>query len=103
MAARIGARIKELREAAGITRERLAWDCDLDRAYVGHIEAGRRLPSLPVLQQIATRLGADLLDIAAAIAPDDRAALVYTPRPPLAQQATEQAPAPGADDDAAQL
>ena len=76
MAGRIGARIRELREAAGITRERLAWDCELDRAYIGHIEAGRRLPSLPVLAQIAARLDADLLDVAAAVVSDERAALV---------------------------
>ena len=79
MATRIGARIRELREAAGITRERLAWDCDLDRAYIGHIEAGRRLPSLPVLAQIAARLDADLLDLAAAVVSDERAALVSRP------------------------
>ena len=79
MATRIGARIRELREAAGITRERLAWDCDLDRAYIGHIEAGRRLPSLPVLAQIAERLDADLLDLAAAVVSDERAALVSRP------------------------
>ena len=76
MAKQIGTRIRELREAAGITRERLAWDCDLDRAYVGHIESGRRLPSLPVLAQIAARLDCDLLDVVAAVVADERAALV---------------------------
>ena len=80
MAAKVGARVRELREAAGITQERLAWDCDLDRAYIGHIEAGRRLPSLPVLAQIAARLDADLLDVAAALVSGDRAALVRPPR-----------------------
>ena len=79
MAAKVGARVRALREAAGITQERLAWDCDLDRAYVGHIEAGRRLPSLPVLAQIAARLDADLLDIAAALVSDERATLVRRP------------------------
>ena len=76
MAATLGARVRELREAAGITRERLAWDCDLDRAYIGHIEAGRRLPSLPVLAQIAERLGVDVLDLVAPLVSPERAALV---------------------------
>lgn len=80
MARRIGARIRELRDAVGITQERLAWDCDLDRAYVGHIEAGRRLPSVPVLAEIAGRLGVDVLDVMAAIAGDDHAGLLDSVR-----------------------
>lgn len=73
----IGTRVQELRVATGITQEQLAWDCDLDRAYIGHIEAGRRLPSLPVLVLIAKRLGVDLLDIVAAAVSPERRALVY--------------------------
>ncbi len=76
MAKRVGARVRELRESGGIKRERLAWDCDLDRAYIGRSEAGRRLPALPVLAQIAARLDADLLDFAAPALSDERAALV---------------------------
>lgn len=73
----IGTRVRELRVASGITQEQLAWDCDLDRAYIGHIEAGRRLPSLPVLVLIAKRLDGDLLDIVAAAVSPERRALVY--------------------------
>ncbi len=76
MAKRIGDKIRELRKATGITQETLAWDCGLDRGYVGHIEACRKLPSLPVLAQIAARLGADLLDLVAPLVSEDRAALV---------------------------
>ena len=43
---------------------------------VGHIEAGRRLPSLPVLAQIAERLGVDVLDLVAPLVSPERAALV---------------------------
>jgi len=81
---KIGARVRELREAAGLTQETLAWDCDLDRGYLCHIEAGRRLPSLAVLAQIAARLDADLLDIVAAVVSEDRAALVKHAREPRA-------------------
>ena len=82
IARRIGARIRELRDAAGITQETLAWDCALDRGYIGHIEAGRKLPSLPVLHAIARRLDADLLDVVSAVVSPERGALVYQPRPP---------------------
>jgi transcriptional regulator with XRE-family HTH domain len=53
----IGARIRALRLAAGLTQEALAWDCDLDKGYLSHVEAGRRLPSLVVVFELAKRLG----------------------------------------------
>lgn len=62
----IGARIKALRIAAGLTQEALAWDCDLDKGYLSHVEAGSRLPSLVVVFDLAARLGctaSNLLDI----------------------------------------
>ncbi len=62
----IGERIRALRLAAGLTQEALAWDCDLDKGYLSHVEAGRRLPSLVVVFALATRLGCTagaLLDV----------------------------------------
>jgi transcriptional regulator with XRE-family HTH domain len=41
----------------GLTLERLAWECDLAKPFVWQIEAGRRLPSIPVLFVLAARLG----------------------------------------------
>ena len=80
LAKRIGARIRQLRDAEGITQETLAWDCVLDRGYVGHIEAGRKLPSLTVLALIGKRLDADLLDIVSAAVDEDRAELLEAVR-----------------------
>lgn len=66
----IGARIRELRERTPYTQERLAWDCDLDKGYLSHVEAGRNLPSVAVLATLAARLGVGLVDVVA-VDPDD--------------------------------
>lgn len=76
MARKIGARIRDMRVAAGLTQEQLAWDCSLDRGYVGHIECGDTIPSVQVLAQLAARLGANVLDVLAVVAGDDHAALL---------------------------
>lgn len=66
----IGARIKKLREATPYTQERLAWDCDLDKGYLSHVEAGSNMPSVAVLATLAKHLGVGLLDVMA-VEPDD--------------------------------
>lgn len=65
LARRLGARIRALRTEAGLTQERLAWDCDLAKPYLSQIEAGKRLPSVGVLALIARRLNCELSDIVA--------------------------------------
>jgi transcriptional regulator with XRE-family HTH domain len=62
LARRLGARIRELREAAGFTQERLAWDCELDKGYLSQVEAGKRMPSLPVLFDLAKQLQLEVAD-----------------------------------------
>ena len=63
LARRLGARIRELREAAGITQERLAWDCELDKGYLSQVEAGKRMPSVPVLSDLAQYLRLEMADL----------------------------------------
>ena len=62
-ARQLGARIRALRAEAAITQERLAWDSDLDKGYVSQVEAGLRLPSLPVLVALARTLGVTIADV----------------------------------------
>jgi transcriptional regulator with XRE-family HTH domain len=62
---RLGARVRALREELGITQERCAWDCDLDKGYVSQVESGKRLPSLQVLFTLAKRLGVEPADLLA--------------------------------------
>ena len=65
LAKKLGARIRALREVAGITQERLAWDCDLDKGFLSQVESGKRMPSIPVIFQLAERLGVQAADIVA--------------------------------------
>ena len=59
----VGANVRKLRLAKGITQERLAFASDLDLTYIGGIERGRRNPSLLVMVRIATALDASLADL----------------------------------------
>jgi transcriptional regulator with XRE-family HTH domain len=80
MARQLGARIRGLREEVDITQERLAWECDLAKPYLSQIEAGKRIPSLPVLALLAKRLGVELADIVAIRPKRPRLALLEAAR-----------------------
>lgn len=70
----------QLRVDAGITQERLAWECDLSKPYLSQIEAGKRLPSLGVLNALAARLGLQLADLVALDGAEPRLALLDAAR-----------------------
>lgn len=55
-----GARLLELRTAAGLTLRELASALGTDHTYLSHIENGRRAPTQEMLQNIATHFGEDL-------------------------------------------
>ncbi|WP_296192661.1 helix-turn-helix transcriptional regulator [uncultured Microbacterium sp.] len=57
--AAFGARVRELRTAAGLSQEELAHRAGLDRSYVGQVERGERNISLDNIHRIAGALGAD--------------------------------------------
>ena len=60
----VGANVRRLRQAKGLTQEQLAFESEIDLTYLGGIERGRRNPSLLVLVRIASALSvrpADLL------------------------------------------
>lgn len=52
----IGKMIKIAREKKNISQEELAFQCDIDRSYVGHLENGRHIPSSYMIALIASRL-----------------------------------------------
>jgi tetratricopeptide (TPR) repeat protein len=54
--AECGRRLKEAREAAGISQRRLAFP-GCTAAYISRIEAGERIPSLQLLRELGRRLG----------------------------------------------
>jgi len=52
----LGIRIRESRENANLTQEKLAETCALSAAHIGHIERGTRIPSLDTMFKIAITL-----------------------------------------------
>ncbi len=53
----LGLRVRQLREAAGLTQEALAAKASLDITYISGIERGLRNPSIIALRQLAKGLG----------------------------------------------
>lgn len=53
---RFGERVRELRNAKGLSQEALALACDLDRSYIGGVERGERNISLVNIHKAATAL-----------------------------------------------
>ncbi len=53
---RVGATIKALREARGMTQERLSHAAMLSRAYVANVEAGRKKASMKAIARLAEAL-----------------------------------------------
>ncbi|MDP6967897.1 MAG: helix-turn-helix transcriptional regulator [Gammaproteobacteria bacterium] len=51
-----GNRVREIRSAANITQEELAYMANIDRGYMGHIERGTKSPTLDKVEQIAKAL-----------------------------------------------
>ena len=52
----LGTRIREYREKANLTQEKLAELCSLSAAHIGHIERGTRIPSMDAMFKIAVTL-----------------------------------------------
>lgn len=46
-----------------MTQERLAWECDIDKGYLSQLEAGKRVASVPVLFDLANKLGVEVADV----------------------------------------
>jgi len=67
--AAVGLRLRQAREAAGLTQRELSFE-GCSAAYVSRIEAGARVPSLQILREFAKRLGVDVEYLATG-RPDD--------------------------------
>lgn len=62
---KIGKKIRDLRKAANMSQEALAFEAGLDRSYLSEIENGKKNLSITVLLHLATALNTparDLLD-----------------------------------------
>jgi transcriptional regulator with XRE-family HTH domain len=56
----IGAVVRELRERAGQSQERLSGECGFDRTYINRVERGILNPTVSRLWKIAYALGTPL-------------------------------------------
>jgi transcriptional regulator with XRE-family HTH domain len=54
---RFAMRLKQLREARGLTQEKLAKKAGISRAYLARLETGRHDPHLSRLRKLAKVLG----------------------------------------------
>ena len=57
--AAFGQVLREFRNEAGISQEKLAMECDLDRTYISILERGLRQPSLKTIFVLAKALNVD--------------------------------------------
>ena len=53
---RFGSRVRRLRNQRGMSQQALAFQCGLDRTYIGSVERGERNISLANIHKIATGL-----------------------------------------------
>lgn len=53
---KIGNRLRELRKATGLSQEKFAFECELDRTYIASIEQGKRNVSAVNIEKIANAL-----------------------------------------------
>jgi len=58
----VGARIREIRQAKGISQDKLAYGIPLDRAHIGMIENGKRAVTIPTLVKLAIALECEVGD-----------------------------------------
>lgn len=61
--AKIGKRIKELREVAKMSQKDLAYTADLDRSYIASVENGQRNISIVNIERIAHALEVSLKEL----------------------------------------
>jgi transcriptional regulator with XRE-family HTH domain len=97
----LGARLRELREAAGLTQPQLAQHVGISTRQVSRLETGEQVATWPTVLALANALGVDCTAFttppaAAATAPRSRG------RPPRTTRLEEGAPGQGAGQTPAQ-
>lgn len=63
LAPQIGERIRKIRKREGLSLEAFALRCEMNPAYVGHIERGMQNPTLATLERICKGLGIRVEDL----------------------------------------
>jgi transcriptional regulator with XRE-family HTH domain len=77
LAQAVGERIRHLREEAGLTIEKLAYESELgSKGHLSTLERGLARPTIQTLKALADRLEVKLLDLVTFPDEDDRAKLI---------------------------
>ena len=63
IARQVGARIRQLRTDQGMSLEKLALECGMNPAFLGHVERGLRCRSVYTLARVCTGLGISLAEL----------------------------------------
>ena len=60
---KLGKKIQRLRKLKDLSQEKLAEEVKISRTHMGHIEQGRKSPSLEVLERLSRSLKVKLSDL----------------------------------------
>lgn len=72
LSVQFGQRLRAVRETTGVSQERLAHICGLDRTYVGTLERGKKNPSLVIVFRLAAGLGVDVTELVRGLVLDEQ-------------------------------
>lgn len=59
----LGANLRRLRRASGLSQEKFALEHGFDRTYISGIERGERNPTVLVVERLAVALKVDVADL----------------------------------------
>ncbi len=60
---KVGERIRYLRIEAGLSQEKLSFECNLDRTYIGSVERGERNIAVINLNKLAKALNVSISEL----------------------------------------
>mgnify|MGYP001589604146 FL=1 len=60
---KLGRKVQKLRKSLGYTQEELAEKLNISRTHIGHIEQGRKSPSLKLMDKLARTLKVKVPDL----------------------------------------
>ena len=60
---RVGWNVRRLRVEKGMSQDHLAYAAEIERAYVGYLERGKRNATLTTLEKVAKVLGHDVSEL----------------------------------------
>ena len=63
LAARVGQKVRALRKQRGLSLEELALKCEMNAAFLGHVERGMRCPTIYTIEKISVGLGVSLAEL----------------------------------------